>query len=487
MFKIIFSTLVILSLALNIAIAQTTGQIDGVSQNKLNEYSNANAVDQARKQCKSVINTWGTSAVFNDDGQRAYIPPNYPRGNPGGGNVLSNDRGIFSQLNATNNILGDIFKTLVERNFGDDCFKALAMANSIEAVKKDLTAVQKKLVESDSQDPQAVKEKAKNKIIKDKAAGVQNDDHPQKESGLAAISSLINPKKKETNFKLTAAQIEDCANGKPVPGGYRACMREMINGNNPEDYAVETTFSVLAGVSNSNGDINDDAKYSGGLAASRYCVETKSGSNPEDVKWDDDNCKKYSKDPIVITQEKVKQLVNAPYNQAFSEAGTLGIDGGLSNISVRINKGKLFERNVNDNFGSEPNINVSLIDASSTKHALIGSATGTVTLGIEIHRAVINLYNSSTSSCKFVSVVDRAKVINETNTEKIILESYKVELENKWLAVLAAPRADHTNFFIKLSLDLSQKYSKDWLTKLLQDARTKVTACTSAASAAIPN
>jgi hypothetical protein len=460
--------------------AQST--VAGIDQNSVNEYNNTTLLDQARKQCESVIKTWGTSAIFNDNGQRAYIPPNYPVGRPGNGNVQSQDRGVFSQLNATNNILGDIFRVVLERNFGDDCFKQLALANAATSVKEDLLKTQAKLAEDGSQDPQSVKEKSRDKILKDEAEKIRKSDDPQKEAKLAAISKVINPEVKKQEYKYTSEDINEVANGNYGNRSYWSVWEDVGKGNNYEDAKVNTIFSISKKVSRSNGEIDKDSISSGGLAASRYCTETISGADPQSVAWDNADCRKFIKDPIIINTEKVKQLVNAPYTQAFSESASLGLDGGLANINKRINLGKLFEKGLNSNFGKGELPISGLASASSTKNALIGNATGTVSLGIEIQKAVAIIYASPTSSCRFLSVVDRASVISEVNSKKIELETYKIDLERKWAEVLAAPNANYTNFFLKLSIDLSQKYSKQWLTSLFTDAQTKIGRCSTAAN-----
>jgi hypothetical protein len=232
--------------------------------------------------------------------------------------------------------------------------------------------------------------------------------------------------------------------------------------------------------------VYETSKLSGGVLPQSACTKTVSGADPADVKWSDKDCETWDEQPVIITQERLKQIVNAPYNQAFSPSAELGMDGALSNINTRINNGTLFSQNVGDNFGtgSGNNNNSSITDAEKIKNSLINPATstppGTVSLGILIHDAVNTLYTSSTSSCIYLPVTERQRVSVEAITKKAELVAYKTDLEKKWVEVLKSPKLDYTTFFIRLTMDFTNKYSKDWVKTVLDDAKEKATRCATA-------
>lgn len=453
-----------------------------------NPFSNATLLDQARKQCQATIARGGVSSVFNDDGAKIWIEKNSPGFGSPSGNVASYDIAAIRMLNFIAAVNTSIELLLKERNFSDDCFKVLNMANAQRALNKDLKKTRDDIVNKNLNQPDKVAEKIIKKNTEQVADALnKSTDYQWKEEGLQTVAILSEREIDNAKYSLSKGDVYAKANGTS-----RITLDDMyemiILGNNPYDQAIKVANVLKQKNGQDVGTVYDEANKSGGIVANRICVKTTSGANPEEIDFADRDCEKWEAQPIIINQEKVKQLINAPYNQAFSPSAELGIDGTLSNLNTRINNGTLFAQNVGDNFGTPGQTgNGSLTDAEKIKNQLINSATstppGTVTLGILIHQAVIDLYQSSTSSCIYVPVTERQATLVESKTKQAELTTYKDDLTKKWAEVIANPKTDYTNFFLKLTIDLANKYSKSWIESILNDAKEKATKCATAKAA----
>lgn len=447
-------------------------------------YTNKTLLDQARKQCQSTIASGGVSSVFNDDGAQIILQKSLPAISSGGGQVAVYDIGAIRQLNYLAWISSSNEALLKERNFSDDCFKVLAIANAQKALTKQLKTVQKNCVDSDCQNPMEVAKAIEKKNLEQAKASVEKTNSTWASEIKDGIAFMSERDKDSDDNKLNRAEVNDITSGK-VRVNLDNYYEIGVKGNNPYTQTMKVVEYLREKNSVDIEQVYDEARWSGGVVASRKCTKTDSGANPEDVDFRAADCIAWEPQPILIRQEQIKQLINAPYNQAFSPSAELGLDGTLSNLNTRINNGTLFSQNVGDNFGSlTAGTSTSLLDAEKIKNQLINPATstppGTVTLGILIQDAVINLYESSTSSCIYVPITERQTTLIESKSKKIELEAYKTYLTTKWEEVMKNPKADYTNFFLKLSIDLSNKYSKTWLETLLNEAKDKATKCATA-------
>lgn len=456
-----------------------------VSQPAVDQYTKLSLLDQAKKQCQAVIATDGVSSVFNDDGKGALVLRDTPPISSGVGTVASYDLAAIRQLNYLAQVNSNIEKILKERNFSDDCFKTLAMANAQRALNKDLKKTRDDIVNKNLNQPDKVAEKVIKKNTEQFQGALEKDEkYAWKEEGLRTIAVMSERVVDDPKYTLSRQDVYAKANGTS-----RITIDDMyeigVMGNNPYDQSIKVAYALKQKNGQDVGLVYEEASRSGGIVANRICTKTNSGANPEDVDFEDRDCEAWEPQPIIINQEKVKQLINAPYNQAFSPSAELGLDGTLANLNTRIGNGTLFAQNVGDNFGTPGTAgNTSLTDAEKIKNQLINPATstpaGTVTLGILIHQAVIDLYQSSTSSCIYVPITERQATLVESKTKQAELTTYKDDLTKKWAEVMANPKADYTNFFLKLTIDFANKYSKTWLETLLNDAKEKATKCAAA-------
>jgi hypothetical protein len=434
-------------------------------------YDNYNVLMQARKYCDSVVTGKGLSSMY-DAGGFANFNPGF--GNGGGGGVVSvRDGGLIGAVQGTNNLLNEVRRLLAERNFSEDCFKALSMANSVQAIKKDLENFQKKAAENNITDPKKVAQQAKNKEVQKEIRRQQESKNTNKNAAIETIAKVLEGPK-EKSYKMTASDIDKCTKAGSSRVSWE-CWDEIGEGNNYEDYSKQTILNLGLNSGAAAGEVYIKSIPTG-LAAPRYCTETYSGADPEGVKWDDEDCKPDSvkEEPIVVTQEKVKQLVNAPYNQAFSPSSQLGLDGGLSNINQRVQNGTVFNKNIGSNFGSGTgNATGDIKEQEKNKNALINN----ISLAIEIEKALIALEASSTSPCFYVPVATRVAVIAEATAN--ITEYTKAinEVNAKWDYVVKNPQLDHTNFFINMSMQLANKWNKDFIQKLVDKFKEKAQAC----------
>lgn len=449
-------------------------------------YTSKTLLDQARKQCQSAIATGGVSSVFNDDGAQIFLQKSLPAISGGGGQVSVYDIGAIRQLNYIAWISSTNEALLRERNFADDCFKALAIANAQKGLVKDLSKTQKRIVERDLTNKERVAEKVGIKTYEKGISGIdQADDtkYPFKSEIKNSVAKVLERQEDDQGYTLSKAEVYAKANGSSR-FNINDFKEIAVDGNNPYTQSVKTIQFLRNKAGDEVGQVYDEARISGGITADRICTKTTSGANPEDVDFESKDCESWTVQPLFINQEKAKQLVNAPYNQAFSPSAELGLDGALSNLNTRIGNGTLFSQNVGENFGAGSATNTSLLDAEKIKNQLINPATstpaGSVTLGILIHEAVVGLYESSTSSCIYVPITERQATLIEAKVKKAELETYKKDLTTKWAEVVANPKLDYTNFFLKLSIDFSNKYSKTWLEQLLNDAKDKATKCATA-------
>lgn len=453
-----------------------------------NPYSSATLLDQARKQCQSAIASGGVSSVFNDEGARAYVGRTPPAKSGSTGQVSVYDVGAIDQLNFIASVSTGIELLLKERNFSDDCFKVLNMANAQKALTKNLKTNRDGIIDENLNSKEKVAENKVKKIIEQARDGVQKSNDPYKESVLNGIAMMTEKKTENTDFTYSPQEVESFASGKK-----RITASDFyeiqVMGNNPYTQTMNRINFLKEKIGEQVDTVYETSKLSGGVLPQPSCTKTVSGADPADVKWSDKDCETWDEQPVIITQERLKQIVNAPYNQAFSPSAELGMDGALSNINTRINNGTLFSQNVGDNFGTG-STNNSITDAEKIKNALINPATstppGTVSLGILIYDAVNTLYTSSTSSCIYLPVTERQRVSVEAITKKAELVAYKTDLEKKWAEVLKNPKLDYTTFFIRLTVDFANKYSKDWVKTVLDDAKEKATACATAKASATP-
>jgi hypothetical protein len=471
-----------ISFLLSIFLIHTTASAQTQATTTVDQYSTKTLVDQARKQCQSVISTRGVSSVFIDEGVTVGIQRSIPPLGGGGGQVSVYDTGAISQLNYLSIISTSLEKILAERNFSDDCFKVLAMANAQKALTKNLKTNRDGIIENNLNNKEKIAENKVKKIIEQAKEGVEKSDDPYKESVLNGISLMTEKKTENLDFTYSPQEVESFASGRK-----RITASDFyeiqVMGNNPYTQTMNRINFLKEKIGEQVDITYETAKLSGGVLPQSACTKTVSGADPADVKWSDKDCEAWDEQPVIVTQERLKQIVNAPYNQAFSPSAELGMDGALSNINTRINNGTLFSQNVGDNFGTG-STNNSITDAEKIKNALINPATstppGTVSLGIMIYDAVNILYTSSTSSCVYLPVTERQRVSVEAITKRAELTAYKMDLETKWAEVLRNPKLDYTAFFIRLTVDLANKYSKDWVKTVLEDAKVKATACATA-------
>lgn len=445
-------------------------------------FTNATLLDQARKQCQATIAQGGVSSAFNDDGAKIWIQKNSPGFGSPSGNVASYDLAAISLLNFIAAVNSSMELLLKERNFSDDCFKVLNMANAQRALNKELKTSRDDIARNNLNQPDKVAEKIIKKNTEQVTEAMQKADNYQwKDEGLKTISALSEKEVDDPKYTLSRQDVYAKANGTS-----RITIDDMyemgVMGNNPYDQSVKLAYAIKQKNGQDVGLVYEEANRSGGIVASRACTETKSGANPEDVEFSSSDCQKWEPQPVIINQERVKQLVNAPYNQALGPSAELGLDGTLANINTRINNGTLFAQNVGDNFGRPgSSTNNSFTDLEKVKNQLINpldaKPAGTVSVGIVTYQFVMDFYQSATSTCAALPITDRQAVITEVLTKKSELETYKNDLTQQWKTVLANPKADYTTLFLKLTTDFNNKYSVGWIKELATDAQGKMLKC----------
>ncbi len=453
----------------NISVAQTT-PITTTSA-----YSGSTLLDLARKNCQNVIEKKNPVSIFSG----VDIPYTEPSPISVDGNVVRiSTKALTDAANKQIKLLEFISALLFNRNFSEDCAKNIAAANAIQAVTKDLETTQKRCADNDCDNPEKVAQQVANREIAQEAARQQNSSHPQKEAGLFAISSILKPRK-EIQFKYTAAEIDDFTSGRrPMTSD---ALREIALGNNFEDFAAKTANRAVLNSITAGGEVLSRADKAGGVVPAARCTKTYSGADPENIKFTDPDCVPSSVryDPTIVTQEKIKQLINAPYNQAFSQSAVYGTDGGLQNIAQRIQTGKLFEKGIGKNFGDQNTNYDSTSNASSTYAALINN----IDLAIEIERAIITLHASSSSPCVFTPINDRNNTISQSATKIIEYTAAKNEIDRQWQYIQANSSKDNTAIILNLSAQLSQKWNKDFILGLIEKFKEKAQVCIDAKDA----
>jgi hypothetical protein len=459
-----------------LSFAQST-EFDPSTFDPNQNYTSSDILQIARQRCTQVLTGEGLSSAFEGADQFGIIefPPT-----PGtGGAVTINNRALLENVANTVNLLGKILKQIKERNFSEDCFKSLALARGVQAIKKDLEKTQKKIANENLNKPETVARQTSKKVIADRAEELKKGNDPQKSARLSVISSVLSPKEKKSPPQDAAQKIENCASGKSIIRlyGENNCWKLIEKGYDYESSAINEAQNIYLNTGNYGGNVILQGLLNGGVVAGSRCLETKDGSDPSLISGRDVNCKTSEEEPVIVTQEKVKQLINAPYDQAFSPAGENGIDGGFYNINQRIQDGNLFEKNISPNFrGGKSDKSTStntLLNDEKVKNQIIDN----LKRGILVEKALKEYYASSTSHCIYVAVIDRQKTIQETD-EKI--NSFQIEvnkINQEWEKVVKNPNQDHTKFLVNLSILLSTKWGDSFIKKEVENFKVKAQKC----------
>lgn len=298
-----------------------------------------------------------------------------------------------------------------------------------------------------------------------------------------------NPNKAEDNFDYE--QIKKCNDIWAKGRNPDECVPFMTSS---EDIITTKYFAARDRILGNQQALAKEFQDNGGVIGVRTCTKTYDNTDPSQVKWYQKNCSDFSSQPVLVTQEILKQITSLPFNQAFSPAAELGTDQNINNILTRAQTGNLIDPNISSNFGSVTG------GSGATGRTTGGTTGGSVDLSTvqpNYNKLLANIkvittlydvahaaYASSTSVCKVIPVQTRSATVARVDAAEKTYTDYATDLTSQWNQAQKTPNENHLDLVTRINFDLKDKYNQELINKVYDAVKALLQTCVDASAKA---